>query len=76
MGYEDGYAGMQHELREPDFVAPHGFHQFVSERLGRSWPNAKGWRILIRERTTTEHEAFEMFFCLRREFETRHAKVA
>jgi hypothetical protein len=76
MGYQSGYAAAKHGFMSPDYIAPDGFHQFVSEHFGRSWPNAKGWRILIRERTASEREAFDLFFRLRSEFEERHAKVA
>jgi hypothetical protein len=76
MGYENGYAGRQYELREGDFIAPDGFHQFVSEHFGRRWPNAKGWRMLIREQSASEREAFDLFFKLRFDYEKKKTPTA
>jgi hypothetical protein len=73
-GYQSGYSAAQHGFMKPEDISPPGFHQFVSEQLGRAWPNAKGWPTLLREKTASEQEAFEMFFRLREEYEKQHAK--
>jgi hypothetical protein len=74
-GYETGYSAARRGFMTPQEFVPPGFNQFVSEHFGRRWPNAKGWRILIREHSPSEQEAFELFFTLREEYERRHAKV-
>ena len=73
-GYQSGYAAATHGFMRPEYISPAGFHQFVSERLGRACPNAKGWPILLREKTASEQEAFELFFRLREEYEEKHAE--
>jgi hypothetical protein len=75
-GYQSGYAAAQNGFMTAEQIAPPDFHQFVSEHFGRAWPNAKGWRILIREHTASEREAFELFFQLRNNYETRRTKAA
>ena len=50
-------------------LVPGEFHQFVAQRLGGSWPSAKGWMSLIREHTASEREAFELFFQLLDQYE-------
>jgi hypothetical protein len=50
-------------------LAPADFHQFVAEHFSESSPSAKGWMTFIRDHTTSEQEAFELFFRLLAEYE-------
>jgi hypothetical protein len=56
----------------PDLV-PGDFHRFVAEHFGERWPSGGGWMSFIREHTSSEAEAFEMFFRLREEYEHTNA---
>jgi len=56
----------------PELV-PGDFHRFVAEHFGESWPSGKGWMSFIRERTSSEREAFDLFFQLRDEYEHTNA---
>jgi hypothetical protein len=53
-------------------LVPKDFSEFVAQRLAiGSAPGGKGWAALIREHTSSENEAFDLFFRLRREYEDR-----
>ena len=57
-------------------MIPDGFHKFVTGYFGRVYPDGgKGWQTFIREHTSTEQEAFELFFCLRDEYERQTTVV-
>jgi len=43
---------------------PHEFHKFVADHFNDNCHSAKGWMSYIREHTTSEKEAFELFFSL------------
>jgi hypothetical protein len=71
VGIQVGYAqamakgGVRHE----DLV-PVEFHKFVTERFGQTFPaGGKGWMTFIREHTSSEQEAFDLFFKLREEYD-------
>ena len=73
MGYRFG-SGMVGHSGEISFneLVPLDFHRFVTERYGRNYPDGgKGWQTFIVEHTKSEQEAFELFFQLREEYETR-----
>ena len=53
-------------------LVPDDFHHFVADRLSESWPSSKGWMCFIRDHTTSEKEAFELFFRLRDEYDQQH----
>ena len=55
----------------PELV-PDGFHGFVAGHFGERWPSSKGWMSFIRDHTTSEKEAFELFFRLRDEYDEKH----
>ena len=67
---QQGYQILPHEL------LPDGFQKFVTERFGGTHPASKGWQSCIREHTSTEQEAFELFFRLRDEYETQTTNAA
>ncbi len=58
---------------QPDALVPDGFHKFVTERFGRRYPDGgKGWMTFITVHTSSEQEAFELFFKLREEYDKTH----
>ena len=70
-GYQMGYDMAQRKdgIRPEDFV-PEDFHKFVTERFGETFPaGGRGWMSFIRENTSSEKEAFDLFFQLRGEYE-------
>ena len=76
-GFQCGY-GVAHQAIQihPHELIPDGFHKFVTERYGRTYPDGgKGWQTFIREHTSTEQEAFELFFLLREEYERQTTNV-
>jgi hypothetical protein len=54
-------------------LVPEGFAQFVAQRLRERWPTGKGTMSFIRDHTASEQEAFEFFFQLLDEYETKKA---
>src|SRR4051812_32400296 len=71
-GVQVGYSIARDDssIMASDFV-PEGFHRFVTERFGRTYPDGgRGWMTFVRENTNTEEEAFELFVSLREEFDT------
>ncbi|HEX7860209.1 MAG TPA: hypothetical protein VF773_07790 [Verrucomicrobiae bacterium] len=56
----------------PEELVPRDFHRFVTERFGETFPaGGRGWMSFIREHTSSEQEAFDLFFKLRAEYDTR-----
>src|SRR5262245_48828345 len=47
------------------------FHQFVAEHFGESWPSGKGWMCFVRDHTSSEREAFDLFFGLMDEYDQK-----
>ena len=41
------------------------FNPLVADHFGEEWPSARGWMMLIRENSSSEREAFDLFFHLR-----------
>jgi hypothetical protein len=71
-GYQAGYAAAQHGFMPPAHFVPDDFSQFVTEYYGHTSPaGGKGWGTFISEHSTSEKEAFELFFQLRSEYEKR-----
>lgn len=67
-------AGQATAFREgaikPSDLVPEDFNKFVTERFGETFPaGGRGWMILIREHTSSEQEAFDLFFQLREEYD-------
>ena len=77
VGFQCGHGVAQQAIQiQPHELIPDGFNKFVTEYFGRIYPDGgKGWQTFIREHTSTEQEAFELFFHLRDEYErqTTHA---
>jgi hypothetical protein len=76
VGYQCGYgvAKQGYDIL-PEQLVPYDFHQFVAERFGHSHPGGMGWQGFIREHTTSEREAFDLFFQLRDEYERQTMNV-
>lgn len=67
-------AGHMMALREgaiqPSDLVPEDFNKFVTERFGETFPaGGRGWMSFIREHTSSEQEAFDLFFQLREEYD-------
>ena len=75
-GYDAGYSAATQGLITPEQIVPPDFNRFVSEYFGEAYPNPKGWRVLIPEHSSSEKEAFELFFRLRYEYEQQRTKGA
>jgi hypothetical protein len=70
-GFRLGYSEAQRPLGfcSEDLV-PQEFPKFVAEKLGNASPVAgMGWLTLITEHTSSEREAFDLFFQLRKEYD-------
>jgi hypothetical protein len=49
---------------------PDDFHKFVTERFGQQFPDGgKGWMTFISEHSSSEQEAFNLFFQIREEYD-------
>ena len=79
MGYPNGYCASECRTKErhngihPDELLPADFHQFVTEWFGDKFPaGGRGWQCFIRENTSSEQEAFDLFFKLRAEYDRVH----
>jgi len=70
VGYESGYAAAKYNHSRPDESVSRDFTKFVTEKLGRKFPaGGRGWRTFIRENSSSEKEAFDLFFKLREEYD-------
>jgi len=57
----------------PTSLLPEGFNSFVGEQLGLgSQIGGHDWASLIREKTASEEEAFDLFFQLRIRYESEN----
>jgi hypothetical protein len=57
----------------PKDLVPDDFNKFVTERFGETFPaGGRGWMSFIREHTSSEQEAFDLFFQLREEYDKAH----
>jgi len=72
-GYEAGFVCCNYKNGpKPEDLVPHNFHKFVTERYGSTFPaGGKGWQYFIKENTSSEEEAFHLFFTLRAEYEKK-----
>ena len=70
-GHQCGFAAAQRGTEMlPDELVPEGYARFVTERFGRTYPDGgRGWQAIIRDNTSNERAAFDLFFSLRDEFE-------
>ena len=70
-GFQFGYSnGRAEQGVSPIALVPADFHDFVSRRLcGQAIRGGEGWMSMIREKTSSELEAFELFFRLRLEYD-------
>ena len=81
LGYEAGFEAGEHSTHNgvvgsSSLVDNAGFHRFVTERCGRTFPDGgKGWQTFIRENTQSEEEAFELFFDLLSKYEAQQSAV-
>jgi hypothetical protein len=69
-GYQVGSA--MAKLGSDDFMelVPSGFQKFVTEKFGEHFPaSGKGWQWFIEQNTSSEREAFDLFFTLRQEYD-------
>jgi hypothetical protein len=76
MGYQNGFCENRRDKREreigihPEELLPAGFCRFVTEWFGEEFPaGGKGWQSFIRENSSSEQEAFDLFFKLRAEYD-------
>jgi hypothetical protein len=71
-GYQCGFAAVKHNHATPEEFVPHDFHKFVTEKYGEKFPaGGKGWQSFIEENTSSEEEAFNLFFTLRDEYDQK-----
>jgi hypothetical protein len=78
-GYAMGHTHGKHgtKTRTPEDFVPADFHRFVTEHFGQTFcRGCEGWHTLISEHTTSQQEAFEMFFRLLEEYEKTHTNAA
>ena len=73
-GYQLGYEmARREEGIKPQELVPEDFHKFVTEHFGETFPaGGRGWMGFIREHTSSEQEAFDLFFKLREEYDRSH----
>jgi hypothetical protein len=73
-GYRMGYMMARREdLSWPKEFVPPDFDEFVCQQMGaQHGADAKGWRTRIRERSSSEQDAFSLFFRLMEEYERGH----
>jgi hypothetical protein len=74
-GFQIGYEMARREDGiKPQDLVPDDFHKFVTERFGQTFPaGGRGWMSFIREHTSSEQDAFDLFFQLREEYDQTHA---
>ena len=54
-------------------LVPHDFHRFVTESYGRGYPDGgRSWQVFVREDSSSEQEAFRLFFELLAEYDRQH----
>ena len=71
-GYDAGHNAALRGFMSPEQFVPADFTKFVTEYFGATFPaGGRGWQTFITEHTTSEQEAFELFFQLREEYEKR-----
>ena len=71
-GYESGFVAAQSNHSKPEELLPYDFHKFVTEYFGEKFPaGGKGWQTFIEENTTSEKEAFDLFFSLREKYDEK-----
>ncbi|GAA5126560.1 hypothetical protein JIN84_15645 [Luteolibacter yonseiensis] len=59
--------------RGRDQLMPWDFHQFVTGRFGHAYPHGgAGWMTFIEENTSSQEEAFQLFFQLCDEYDQSH----
>ncbi|HTA95753.1 MAG TPA: hypothetical protein VK769_06475 [Verrucomicrobiae bacterium] len=69
-GYESGFAAAKYNHSKPEELVSRDFTKFVTEKFGKQFPaGGKGWQTFIEENTSSEKEAFDLFFKLREEYE-------
>ena len=76
-GFESGYLEAKpgsSRSGDPSWsLLPPDFHRFVTEHYGRKFPaGGMGWQSFILEHTTSEEEAFALFFELVAEYDRQH----
>jgi hypothetical protein len=75
-GYQMGHTEGRHGPRTAEGIVPDDFHRFATEYFGHTFcRGCKEWHMLISEKTTSQQEAFEMFFRLMEEYEKRPPKA-
>ena len=71
-GFKCGACTVYDATNAPEELVPQEFHRFVAERLERRGRiGGKDWAVFIREHTSSEIEAFDLFFKLRKEYESQ-----
>jgi len=69
-GYESGFDAAKYNRSKPEDLVSRDFNKFVTEKFGKQFPaGGKGWQTFIDENTSSEKEAFDLFFSLREEYE-------
>ncbi len=72
IGYQCGFASGACKGTKPEDLVPDDFHKFVTEKYGFEYPaGGKGWQHFIKENTSSEKEAFDLFFILRDEYDKK-----
>jgi hypothetical protein len=70
--YQVGFAAAKNAQAKPEELVPDNFHKFVTERFGQRFPaGGKGWQIFIEENSSSQKEAFDLFFKLREEYDQK-----
>ena len=75
-GFQFGFQNGREDGVSPAALVPADFHDYVSRRLlDRPSDGGEGWMRMIREKSASEADAFQLFFKLRFEYDSRE-KVA
>ena len=74
-GYQTAFNDLLEEKArlELEEIIPPGFHEFVTEYYGHTFPHGGyGWSSFIEENTESGEEALALFLKLRRLYDERH----
>jgi hypothetical protein len=73
-GYQVGFAAAKCGNEEPQNLVPHDFHKFVTEKFGERFPaGGRGFQWFIEQNTSSEREAFDLFFALLEEYDQKQS---
>jgi len=73
-GYQAGFAAAKDGNAAPEELVSYEFQKFVTEKFGRHFPaGGMGWETFIKQYTSSEREAFDLFFVLRGEYDQKQS---